>query len=103
MPTASDQVDAEWSAVAEREGIGRHDFEEYLEKRGFLVTREFEFARIDPPTKDEWWAIAFAVEEWDYSGYRRLPENRSHGRAHARRRMPATGSIAGESTRFTPT
>ena len=89
MPQASEMTVSKWDEATTRLGLRTRfecDFKhEYLCRAAvaFLMEsgwadHEGRFEREAPPTEDEWWALQYLVEEWDYDYW--------HGT-----REPATG------------
>lgn len=66
MPQASDAQRAKW-------GIDSSEAINFLQEQGYVLTEEFEW-KLPPgrrehgiePTEEEWSAIAFLIDEWDF-------------------------------------
>lgn len=67
MPQASDEDRARWGG---RDGIGEEKAMDYLESRGFRLTRQWHWIKPDGHimTDDDWGAINFLIDEWDFGG-----------------------------------
>lgn len=68
MPQASDEQRAAWGGV---QGVGDDKALDYLKERGFVLTRQWEWRKPTPDhemTDEDWGAISFLIDEWDYGG-----------------------------------
>jgi hypothetical protein len=65
MPTATDELRAEW-------GIGDEKAMEHLRGRGFVLHRDWSWSRpaSGEVTDEDRRAISFLIQEWDMDGLR---------------------------------
>lgn len=73
MPQASYEQRKAWGGYG---GIGEDKAEDYLQGKGWVLTHRWTWV---PPTlghptsEQEWGAIQFLIDEWDYGGIDRGP------------------------------
>lgn len=69
MPTASDELRAEWRHG--EEGGGDEAAIEHLERAGYKLTRTWEWERPEGmiPTERDASAVAYLIDEWDFGGF----------------------------------
>lgn len=67
MPTASDELRN--FATTNFDTIDAVPIVAFLQRQGFVHTKEFCWKRKLPPTHFEWNCINFLIEEWDFGGY----------------------------------
>ena len=68
MPQASEDARAAWGGY---EGVGDDKATYHLKMRGFVLTPEWTWRKPSPdyvPDADDFGAINFLIEEWDYGG-----------------------------------
>lgn len=64
MPQASDELRKKW-------GIDDGKATKFLKDAGFILNRDWSWTSPKPEneiTEDEWGAISFMIQEWDYGG-----------------------------------
>jgi len=67
MPQASEELRRKWGG---EQGVGEDKACDYLQAKGFVLTRQWEWCRATPPNEEEAEAMQFLFEEWDWGGYR---------------------------------
>lgn len=70
MPSASDEMRALWGG---QDGVGEDKAESYLKAAGFTLTRGWLWEHptkktYESLTEEEYGAMLFLVQEWDYGG-----------------------------------